>query len=188
MSAEIFLRFYEELNDYLPPEKKKRDFACGFEGAATVGRMLERLGVPVSEVELVLVNGLSADLQHSLSPGDRVSIYPVFESFDVKPLLRIRREPLRRLRFLVDPQLSRLAFYLRRLGFEAPVESRIDAAEGARQIVLTANPEISKSGLSRVYVVRERTPGQQLKGVLSRFHLSPCSCSSPFFRLLRVLR
>jgi uncharacterized protein len=93
---------------------------------------------------------------------------------------------LRQNRFLVEPQLRRLAFYLRMLGFDAPVDSRTGNAKEDRRIVLTADSELLKSGLPRVYVVRERKPGRQLKEVLSRFDLFPCSPF--FFRVLRVLR
>lgn len=185
MSEEIHLRFYEELNDYLPPERRKREFKYSLEMLASVGQVLENLGVPDGEVELALVNGSSVGLARNLKPGDRLSLYPVFESFDVKPALRIRNKPLRITRFLVEPQLSRLAFYLRMLGFDAPVDSRTGNAEENRRIVLTADSELLKSGLPRVYVVRERKPGKQLKEVLSRFDLCPCSLS--FFRVLRVL-
>jgi uncharacterized protein len=185
MPGEIRLRFYEELNDYLPPERRKREFKFSLEMSASVGQVLENLGVPETEVELALVNGASVGLSRNLKPGDRVSLYPVFESFDVKPVLRIRNKPLRQTRFLVEPQMRRLAFYLRMLGFDAPVDSRTRNAEEDRRIVLTADSELLKSGLPRVYVVRERKPGRQLKEVLSRFDLFPCSLS--FFRVLCVL-
>ena len=152
------------------------------------------MGVPEGEVELALVNGSSVGLARNLKPGDRVSLYPVFESFDVKPALRIRNKPLRKTRFLVEPQLRRLAFYLRMLGFDAPVDSRTGNAEENRRIVLTADSELLKSGLPRVYVVRERKPGRQLKEVLSRFDLcsvfsvflpcSPCFMTGPTFHAL----
>ena len=185
MPEEIRLRFYEELNDYLPPERRKREFKYNLEMSASVGQVLKNLGVPETEVELALVNGSSVGLSRNLKPGDRVSFYPVFESFDVKPVLRIRNKPLRQTRFLVEPPLSRLAFYLRMLGFDAPVDSRTGNAEEDRRIVLTADSELLKSGLPRVYAVRERKPGKQLKEVISRFDLFPCS--QPFLRVLRVL-
>ena len=51
-----------------------------------------------------------------LADGDRVSVYPMFEAMDVASLVRLRESPLRRVRFLVDAHLGRLARYLRLLG------------------------------------------------------------------------
>ena len=174
MSEEIYLRFYEELNDYLTPERKKREFAYQFDGVIDLRQMLQALAVPASEVELILVNGSSADLSYFLFPGDHVSVYPVFESFDVKSLLRIRREPLRRIRFITEPDLSPLVSYLGSLGFDAVVENPVRIAETLgeeRRILLTADPAFLNRGLTRVYVVRKRDPKEQLEEVLSRFDL-----------------
>ena len=38
-------RFYEELNDFLPPERRKREFAVPCARAATAKHMIEALGV-----------------------------------------------------------------------------------------------------------------------------------------------
>jgi hypothetical protein len=171
MPEKIFLRFYEELNDYLPLEWRKRDFNYSLSRKVSLHQILNTLGVPASEVELILVNGSSVELSHCPRPCDRISIYPVFESFDVKPVLRIRDEPLRQLRFLVDPGLQRLAFYLHMFGYDARVGSPASAVRDEAQIILTGNSALQNSGLSRVYVVRKKKPWEQLKEVLSRFDL-----------------
>jgi uncharacterized protein len=173
MAGEMHLRFYEELNDYLPPDKRNREFAYPLNGKASIRQVLETLGVPVQEVELVLVNGLSDSLSRVLRAGDRVSVYPVFESLDVTSLLRIRKDPLRQTRFITDSGLSRLAFYLRFLGFDVLIEDPVSlaVAEEERRILLTTDPASLSSGLSRVYVVRKTEPREQLKEVLSRLDL-----------------
>ena len=48
-----------------------------------------------TEVELILVNGVSVGFSHPVRDGDRISVYPKFEALDVSPLLRIRERPLR---------------------------------------------------------------------------------------------
>jgi hypothetical protein len=183
MAAEIVLRFYEELNDYLPAQKRKREFAYRLDNAMiTIRQILQALGVPESEVELVLVNGVSSGFSSFLRPGDRVSIYPVFESFDVTSLLKIRREPLRHTCFVTDLSLSCLASYLRSLGFDILVECPARAAEISEEehrILLMSDSEFPCSGLSRVYVVRNTEPREQLKEVLSRFDLMEKRGQSP---------
>ena len=76
----------------------------------------------------MLANGVSVDLEAAVADGDQISVYPVFESLDVSPLLRLRRYPLRQTRFFADAQLGRLARYLRLLGFDTEYVSGIDDA------------------------------------------------------------
>jgi hypothetical protein len=59
-------RFHEELNDFLPRERRKRDFYCVCAREATAKRMIEALGVPYAEAELILVNGESEGFDHRL--------------------------------------------------------------------------------------------------------------------------
>src|SRR5512145_792243 len=136
-------RFYEELNEFLPFERRKREFESPFARAATVKNAIEALGVPHTEVELVLVNGVSVDLAYRMREGDRVSVYPAFEAFDVRPLLRLRPEPLRVTRFIADAHLGGLARLLRMIGFDTLYDNAFGddeirrRATEERRIVLT---------------------------------------------------
>ena len=89
-------RFYEELNDFLAPKRRRQEFTVPCAQAATTKHMIEALGVPHTEVELILVNGESVDLSYLLQDGDRVAVYPRFEAMDVTPLLRVHDRPLRK--------------------------------------------------------------------------------------------
>ena len=77
-----YLRFYEELNDYLPGDKHKRSFICRYEGEVTAAALLAAVGLPLSDIDLILSNDESVDLAHVVRNGDRMSCYPVFESGD----------------------------------------------------------------------------------------------------------
>src|SRR3989338_9144205 len=110
-------RFYEELNDFLPPERRKTTFTREFRNRASVKDMIEALGVPHTEVDLILVNGASVDFSYLVQDGDRISVYPMFESFDIRPLVHLRPRPLREPKFVLDTHLGKLAVYLRLLGF-----------------------------------------------------------------------
>ncbi len=143
-------RFYEELNDFLPPARRRREFESPCARAATTKHMIEALGVPHTEVELVLVNGESVGFDRILREGDRVSVYPKFEALDVTPLLRVREHPLRVTRFVADAHLGGLAHLLRMAGFDTLYENdfadrdiaEISAREG--RIVLTRDRELLK--------------------------------------------
>src|SRR5512140_631680 len=92
-------RFYEELNDFLPPERRKRDFDVGIDRARSVKDAIEAAGVPHTEVDLILVDGASVDFTCLLRGGERVAVYPMFEALDIAPVLRLRPMPLRDPRF-----------------------------------------------------------------------------------------
>ncbi|MEW8026488.1 MAG: Mut7-C RNAse domain-containing protein [Candidatus Thiodiazotropha sp.] len=115
---EVSLRFYEELNDFLPQALRKRCFTYSFDLQLSIKHLIENLGVPHTEVEVILVNGESVDFTYAVQPDDCISIYPVFESMDITPLLRLRSQALRSLRFVADAHLGKLARYLRLLGFD----------------------------------------------------------------------
>ena len=173
----VNLRFYEELNNFLPPDKRKRRFAHRLEPSQSVREILKDLGVPRAEVEMVLVNGESVDFSHRPEDGDFVSIYPVFESLNVKPLVRVRAAPLRNTRFLVSRGLRRLARRLRSLGFDTldcsawPWKTIVRVTEEERRILLTRKILKGHKEIARAYLVRQSRPGEQLVEVLSRFDL-----------------
>jgi hypothetical protein len=185
MRSEIQVRLYEELNDLLPPDKRKRRFTSRLHGSPTVRKLLACLGVPEAQVELILIDGISVGFSHRLKTGDFVSVYPVFESLDVTGLVRARKRPLRRTRFMAGPGLIRLVRYLRSLGFDTrafPSGRRkevVGMAEQERRILLTKDPSLLESPeLSRGYLVRAAKPKDQLLDVLSRFDLyNSAQCS-----------
>lgn len=109
-------RFYEELNDYLPPEQRKRTIAREITGTPSVKDAIESLGVPHTEIDLILVDGQSVRFDRRLRGGERIAVYPEFERFDISPLHRLRPKPLREPRFVADVHLGTLARFLRLLG------------------------------------------------------------------------
>ncbi len=173
------LRFYEELNDFLAPALRRREFDHSFARAATVKNAIEAVGVPHTEVELVLVNGRSVDFSYRLRDGDRVSVYPVFEAFDVAPLVRVRAGPLRRTRFIADAHLGGLARLLRMAGFDTLHDNhyaddeirRIAAAES--RIVLTRDRDLLKCrDITHGCYVHALKPSQQLREIVERLQLA----------------
>jgi len=190
----VTLRFYAELNDFLPPAHRQTAIAHACDGTPSVREAIEAHGVPHTEVDLLVVNGESVGFDAPLSDGDRVAVYPVFESFDVASVTRVRPMPLRDLRFLLDVHLGRLARYLRLAGFDAFYSRDLDDAELAqisseqRRVLLTRDRGLLKRrSVTRGYFVRETSPPRQLAEVLRRFdlrrHVRPFSrcmaCNGP---------
>ncbi|MDD4907255.1 MAG: Mut7-C RNAse domain-containing protein, partial [Methylobacter tundripaludum] len=112
-------RFYAELNDFLPPEQRKRTNFYRFSGHPGVKDPTEVFGVPHTEVDLIVINGRSVGFDYQLQAGDRVAVYPVFETLDISSLVRLREKPLRNPRFILDVNLGKLAKRMRLLGFDS---------------------------------------------------------------------
>jgi uncharacterized protein with PIN domain len=175
----VTFRFYEELNDFLAPDRRGRDFTCTCARAATTKHMIESLGVPHTEVELLLVNGESVGFDRLLGDGDRVAVYPKFESLDIVPLLRVRERPLRVTRFIADAHLGGLARLLRMSGFDTLHDNhfvddeieRISGAEG--RIVLTRDRDLLKRrGITHGCYVHAVRSAQQLREIVDRLDLA----------------
>ena len=188
--AQVQIRFYEELNDFLAPELRKRAFDHDFERRTSVKDMIESFGVPHTEVEIILVNGQSVGFSHIVQDGDRISIYPVFESLDISPLVRLRPTPLRSPAFVLDSNLGRLARYLRLMGFDTLYQNNYDdetvatIADQEQRIVLTRDRALlQRKIITRGYFVREVRPRLQVKEVLARFDLY--RLVEPFSRCIR---
>ncbi|MGD9329295.1 MAG: Mut7-C RNAse domain-containing protein, partial [Cyclobacteriaceae bacterium] len=121
----VTLRFYEELNDFLPGHKRKMPYKLPFSGSPSIKDVIESQGVPHTEVDLILVNRASVDFRYNIAPGDRISVYPEFEMMDISPLIKLRPEPLRVTRFIADAHLGKLARYLRMCGFDTVYKNDI---------------------------------------------------------------
>ncbi len=172
------IRFYEELNDFLPPSKKKKSYKIPDFGKRSVKDLVESQGVPHTEVDLILVNGNSVDFNHLVSGGDRVSVYPVFEKFDISGVSRLRDQPLRTLRFILDVHLGKLAKYLRMLGFDTHYNNQYMDEEIAMQayienrVLLTRDVGLLKRrDVLRGYWLRNQQPKKQLEEIMLHFDL-----------------
>jgi uncharacterized protein with PIN domain len=189
-SRSATFRFYAELNDLLPRPRRFADFVHAFQGSPSVKDVIESLGVPHTEVEVILVNGQPQGFQYRLQDGDRVSVYPMFEAFDVGEAARVRAWPLRQPRFVLDVHLGKLAAYLRLLGFDAtydrgmqdPDLARLSASE--QRILLTRDRQLLKRNeVTHAHLVRSLEPRTQCVEVVRRFDL--VGLAAPFTRCLR---
>ncbi|HLJ17837.1 MAG TPA: Mut7-C RNAse domain-containing protein [Bryobacteraceae bacterium] len=174
-------RFYAELNDHLPPELRSREIDHEFHSPDSASHCLAAFGVPPEEVELILANGVSVDFSYRLQEGDRISVYPVFESIDIRSALKIRQQPLRALRFVADTPLRSLALRMTQLGFDtiwseiATGDDLIRIQQRERRVLLTRDPQLlMNEEVERGYRVRTDDPQQQIMEVLSRFDLAAC--------------
>jgi len=173
-----YLRFYEELNDFLPEEKRKKRFIHQFIDRASVKDLIESLGVPHTEVDLILVNEKSVNFKYSINDGDDISVYPVFESFDISDVQHLRPKPLRKPKFVADVHLGRLTRYLRMLGIDVLYTNNFTDDEivkisvKEKRTILTKDRGILKRNeVTHGYWIRSTKAEAQTEEVLERFHL-----------------
>lgn len=180
--VKVYCRFYEELNEYLPAHRRKVEFVHEFDGMLTLMDLMEVLGVPSGEIDLILVNRESVDLTYRLQDNDRVSVYPVFESMDISSLSRIRSNPLRETRFVTSRNLRSMTRHLKMLGFD--VKYSIDASNEElyrisreeKRILLTDEEVPSdRSLVTHAYRISATSSMNQVREVMERFNLKPSS-------------
>ena len=94
----VTFRFYEELNDYLPEKVRKVDFIHSFTHPISIQHAITSLHVPCEEVDLILVNGLPVNFSYVFKDNDRVSVYPIFETFDISGVTHVRDKTLKEMR------------------------------------------------------------------------------------------
>lgn len=179
IAREIEIRVYAELNDFLPAERRQRAFRYAIHGTPSVKDTIEAIGVPHTEVDVLLVDDASVGFDHLLRGGERVAVYPVFERYDISPVTRLRPAPLRVTRFVADVHLGALARHLRLLGFDTTWErdlvdeAIVNIARDEQRIILTRDKGILKNGrVTRGYWLRNTEPLRQLEEVMRALDLA----------------
>jgi uncharacterized protein len=192
--ASATFRFYGELNDFLARERRGHAFTTPCARAATTKHMVEALGVPHTEVELVLVNGEPAGLDDILEEGDRVAVYPRFTRLPVADVARLGQRPPGRARFVADAHLGGLARLLRMAGFDTLYRNTLHDAEveaialdDGRAVLTRDRALLKRRGVEYGCYVRALKAEAQLLEVVERFGLAErmrpftlcLSCNAP---------
>lgn len=146
----------------------RRRSAAVHDGVSTLGHLVESLGVPLTEVGLLRVNGRQVPASH---------VPPAGASVEVAPVGRPQRVPGAPLRFLLDVHLGTLARRLRLLGVDAAYEN-VDLGDATLAARSAAERRVLLSrdrGLLRrrelwagAFVYSDRAE-EQLRDVLGRF-------------------
>lgn len=177
MTAARF-RFYAELNHFLAPSLRQRRFLQRCARDASVKHMIEALGVPHTEVDLILVDGVAVPFAYRLQDGDSVSVYPAFTCLDPPSPVMLRPPLPPPLRFVADAHLGLLARHLRMLGCDTLYRNdyqdaglaAISAAE--ERVVLTRDRDllIRKEIVHGCYLHAREGLGQAAE-VIARYRL-----------------
>jgi len=196
MSQQINIRFYDELNDFLVQNQRDADFDVELKKVRSVKDLIESVGIPHTEIDVIIVNGESVGFNYQVHPGDNISVYPVFDSLhdsifiDPSALHHCQPKQLGDTRFVLDVHLGRLAAYLRMLGFDTLYKNDFDdptladiSADEHRILLTCDRLLLMRKQISHGCFVRNRQPQKQLQEILSRFGLY--DELKPFTRCLR---
>ena len=186
--TELSFRFYAQLNDFLPTRYRGARFRHVLHAPASVKDVIEALGVPHPEVDVVLVNGEAVDFTHRLQGREAVAVYPAFRSIDVGGLRRTGSDPPSPARFVLDVHLRKLASLLRLAGVDSLLltddaeVANVSATDG--RVALTRDIGLLKRSVVRHgYWVRHTDPERQFAEILERYDLA--GRLAPFTRCMR---
>lgn len=181
MVNQATFRFYEELNDFLPLDKKKVAFLYSFGGTPSIKDVIEAIGVPHVEVNLIQVNGQTVDFNYRLKNNDVISVYSV---------LKIQEKGAKEIKFILDVHLGKLAKYLRMCGFDTVYQNDyndkkiIEISLEENRIILTRDIGLLKvKSVSNGYFIRDQNSKAQLTEVLKHFDLY--QAINPFSRCIK---
>jgi uncharacterized protein with PIN domain len=163
----VCLRFDEDLWLFLAPRNRRPGVRVPWDGTSTIGHLVEALGVPLTEVDTLVVGGQPVAPSHRPADGDVV---------DVRPVARPQRLPVAPVRFVLDVHLGTLTRRLRLVG----VDSAYSNDAGDDELIAQANEQnrvlltqdrglLRRRSLWLGGYVRGARPDQQLRDVLERF-------------------
>jgi uncharacterized protein with PIN domain len=163
LEAEV--RFAPELRMFLAPRHRDGRVRVACDGVSTLGHVVESLGVPLTEIGSLVVNGVGA------GPGRRLAAGDVAEARGAD-----RPQRLPDARFILDVHLGTLARRLRLVGVDAAYandlddDTLIERANADRRVLLTQDRGLlRRHSLWRGAYVRGARPDDQLRDVLDRF-------------------
>ncbi|GGY91171.1 Mut7-C RNAse domain-containing protein [Streptomyces poonensis] len=165
---EIHVAFAPELDLFVPQGRRGRTTEVGTDGVSTLGHVVESLGVPLTEVGALLVDGRRVPVSHVPAAGESVA---------VRPVARPQQVPGAPLRFLLDVHLGTLARRLRLLGVDTAYESTdigdpaLAARSAAERRVMLSRDRglLRRRELWAGAFVYSTKPEEQLRDVLDRF-------------------
>jgi uncharacterized protein with PIN domain len=188
MPGSLTFRFQAELNDLLPRDRRETEFVHHFHDRTSIKDVVESLGVPHTEVDLILANGEPVGFDHTVRDGEAIDVYPVHAAPELYPDERLQRLPPA-LCFVLDSHLGRLAAYLRMLGFDTLYRNdysdselaQISASQG--RVLLSCDKRLlMRRKVTYGYFVRARLPHEQLLEIARRYDLS--ERQQPFSRCI----
>jgi uncharacterized protein with PIN domain len=165
--VDLVVRLDHELWIFVPPGRRRPQITVRHDATASLGHVVEALGVPLTEVGTLHVDGQSVGPGYLPAVGTTVQVHPVG---------RPQQPPGWAGAFLLDVHLGTLARRLRVLGVDAAYRNNADDeelirwAQRERRVLLTQDRALLKRRVlwAGAYV-RGSGADAQLADVLDRF-------------------
>lgn len=178
MDEFITISFHQHLQDLLPLRLRKQQYSFPLHKARSVKDLIESIGIPHTEVDVILVGGASVDFNHLLTGGEYIQVYPVGLAHDTSPLIHNSPDPYLDRRFILDVHLGKLAGYCRLLGFDTLYRNDYDdptladiCADQQRILVTCDRKLLTRKKIRYGYLMRSRIPRQQIVELVKRYQL-----------------
>jgi uncharacterized protein len=144
----------------------------------SVKDLVESVGVPHPEIDLLLVDDEPVGFDHLVRGGERVAVYPPLQSLRPDPGVSLWPTPPEPRRFVLDVHLGTLARRLRLLGFDSWYATDADdallaeVAVAERRILLTRDRGLlMRRAIVHGYCPRSDDPEEQAREVNDRYDL-----------------
>ena len=171
----VEVRAYAELTDLLGATSVEAPVG----EPRSVKDLVESVGVPHPEIDLLLVDDEPVGFDHLVRGGERVAVYPPMRSLRPEPGSTLWPTPPEPRRFVVDVHLGTLARRLRLLGFDSWYARDADDDRLARiavdedRILLTRDRGLlMRRAIVHGYCPRSDDPQTQALEVSERYGLS----------------
>lgn len=181
-------RFHGALERFLAPAHRGRAIWVECAAVASAKHQIEALGVPHTEVGLLLINERVAALRQRLADGDRVVVHPA-QAVEGEIQDALNPQRVGRPRFVADAHLGALARRLRMAGFDTLYDNAYadpalaELANREARILLTRDRELLKRrNVVQGCYVHALRPEAQLSELYERLALR--AWALPFSRCL----
>lgn len=139
---------------------------------------IEAMGIPHTEVDVILANGRSVDFKYQLQDLAVIDLYPLFCAVPVEAPLHLSPPPPNPATFVLDVHLGKLARRLRLLGFDCLYrndfsdDTIMQLALDQERIILTRDRGIlGHRQVVHGYLVRSGQIDEQVREIFSRYLL-----------------
>lgn len=175
---EASFKFYFSLNDFLPAQKRESRINYLFQGTPSIKDAIESLGIPHTEIDVILVQRKPVDLTYQLKDKNDVEVYPVMPEDIFPNKYSLFQGCLTKDKFVLDVHLGKLGKAMRIMGIDTFMKQDLSdkmiasIAENENRVVLTRDIGLLKhKAIECGYWLRSQQWHEQFKEVVQRFHL-----------------
>lgn len=190
----IKFRFYAYLNNFIDLENTnnlelagKRDesiindryYIHYYRGRPSIKDRIESLGIPHTEIALILKNGIPVEISYLVEKNDQFSVYPYFYNIKLPEVYKLQEEYPDKPKFILDVHLGKLARFLRRFNFDTAYSNNysdseiVEIAEKKNRIILTRDLGVLiRKKVKWGCFIKYDDPQKQLKQVFKRYDLA----------------